>query len=143
MKRTILIPTDFSAASLNLVAHVIANAGDHQLDIVLTHCLFLPDSEDIDMRFFSKKELIQSLRNSEFTKACRSMRAQIANGEVLIRTDLFTGLNQAAFNNFIEGNQIDEAVIPKSYQPFLSQKRSFDPTPFIRNSRLKITEVEI
>lgn len=143
MKRTILIPTDFSEESLSLVAHVIANAGDHQLDIVLTHCMFLPDSEDIDMRFFSKKELIQSLQSHEFKKACRSIRNQNANRNALIRTDIFTGLNQTAFNNFIEGNEIEEAVIPKPYKPTMNQKRSFDPTPFIRKSRLKITEVEI
>ncbi|WP_431064302.1 hypothetical protein [Methylotuvimicrobium sp.] len=43
MKRTILIPTDFSVESLNLVNYTLANAGDDKLYFVLTHCRFLSD----------------------------------------------------------------------------------------------------
>jgi hypothetical protein len=143
MKRTILIPTDFSVPSLDVVEHVIANAGDHPVDIVLTHCVFLPATEDIEMRHFSKKALIQSLRNPDYKNAYRAMRLRHPNPNVAIKTDLFTGWNQRAFNNFLEGNRIDEAVIPKPYKPSLNLKSSFDPIPFIRKSRLKITEVEV
>lgn len=143
MKRTILIPTDFSAPSLDVVEHVIANAGENPVDIVLTHCMFLPATEDIEMRFFSKKELIHSLRGPEFKKAYRTMRLRYPNANVVVKTDLFTGWSQRAFDNYLEGNRIDEAVIPKTYKPALNLKTSFDPIPFIRKSRLKITEVEV
>ena len=142
MKRTILIPTDFSVESLNLVKHTLANAGDHKLHFVLTHCRFLSDYP-IDLLYFSKTELLQSLKNPEFKKACKALRQGYSVDKVLIRTELFTGLNQAAFNAFIDSNQIDEAVIPKRYHPRLNRQTSFNPIPFIRRSRLKITEVSL
>jgi hypothetical protein len=142
MKRTILIPTDFSPASLDVAEHVIAAAGEESLDIVLTHCTLLPDSIS-ELLFFSKEELIRSLRPPEFNKASRAMLNRHANKNVAIVTDLFTGWNQSAFNLFLEGNRIEEAVIPNPYKPELNLERSFDPIPFIRKSALKITEIEL
>lgn len=142
MKRTILIPTDFSVESLNLVKHTIAKAGDEKLHFVLTYCMFLSDCP-IDLLYFSKTELIKSLKNAEFKKACKALRNNHSSDKVLIRIELFTGLNQASFNAFIDGNEIDEAVIPKHYNPRLNRPKSFNPLPFIRKSRLKITEVSL
>lgn len=142
MKRTILIPTDFSVESLNLVKHTINKAHDEKLHFVLTHCMFLSDCP-IDLLYFSKTELIKSLKNPEFKKACKTLRNRYSTDKVLIRSDLFTGLNQAAFNHFIDGNDIDEAIIPKHYNPRLNRQKSFNPIPFIRKSRLKITEVSL
>lgn len=140
MKKNILVPTDFSEASLSLVEHAIANTENDELHFVLTYCMFLPDSP-IDQLFFSKIELFQSLKSPEFKRMCRAIRDRNSNRKIVLITELFTGLNQAAFNNFIDGNEIDEAVIPSRYQPRLNLKRSFNPIPFIRKSRLKITEV--
>ncbi len=142
MKRTILVPTDFSEESLGLVEHIIANAGNDQVDIVLTHCMFLSDSI-MELLFFSKIELLHSLKSPEFKKACRAIHRRCSKTNILIRTELFTGFTQAAFDHFIEGNQINEAVIPNRYNPRLNLSRSFNPIPFIRKSRLKITEVAI
>jgi len=142
MKRTILVPTDFSEESLRLVEHIIANAENDPIDIVLTHCMFLSDS-DIDLLFFSKIELLQSLKSPQFKQACRAMHRRCSTINIVIRTELFTGLTQSAFAHFIEGNQINEAVIPNRYNPRLNLERSFSPIPFIRKSRLKITEVAI
>lgn len=142
MKRTILIPTDFSMESLNLVKHTLSNAEDDKFHFVLTHCRFLSDCP-IDLLYFSKTELLQSLKTPEFKRACKALRQSYSADKVLIKTELFTGLNQAAFNAFIDGNQIDEAVIPKRYNPRLNRQTSFNPIPFIRKSRLKITEVSL
>ncbi|WP_404361271.1 hypothetical protein [Methylotuvimicrobium sp. KM1] len=142
MKRTILIPTDFSVKSLNLVNYTLANAGDDKLYFVLTHCRFLSDCP-IDLLYYSKTELLQSLKNPEFKKACKALRQSYSADKVLIKTELFTGLNQAAFKTFIDGNQINEAVIPKRYNPRLNRQKSFNPIPFIRRSHLKITEVSL
>ncbi|ATG89989.1 hypothetical protein [Methylomonas koyamae] len=142
MKKTVLVPTDFSEPSLQLVEHVISHSESRPLDIVLTYCMSLPDSIS-DLLFFSKIETIRGLRSRDYVNAYRAMLRRHADNEVSIRTDLFTGWNQAAFNNFLAGNQIDEAVIPKHYRLALHRKDSFDPIPFIRKSKLKITEVEI
>ena len=142
MNRTILIPTDFSPGSLDLVKQTIDSSNDDTLHFVLTHCLFLPD-EPFELLYFSKTEWIRSLKSAEFNRACRAIRERYPVEKMQITTELFTGLNQAAFNHFIDANQIDEAVIPKQYKPALNLKSSFNPLPFIRKSRLKITEISV
>ncbi|MCD2448988.1 hypothetical protein GO003_001075 [Methylicorpusculum oleiharenae] len=142
MNRTILIPTDFSVGSLNLVKQTIDSSNNNTLHFVLTHCLFLPD-EPGELLYFSKTELIRSLKSREFNRACKTIRERYPAEKMRITSELFTGLNQTAFNHFIDANQIDEAVIPKQYQPTLNLKSSFNPLPFIRKSRLKITEITV
>jgi len=91
--------------------------------------------------FFDKDELFQSLKSSQFNAAFRQLQTQYTHVKVEFRWEIFTGLNQAAFNNFILGNQINEAVIPQPYFQLTHTKRNFDPTPYVRRSRLPVAEV--
>ncbi|GAB4258197.1 MAG: hypothetical protein Kow0065_07800 [Methylomicrobium sp.] len=142
MKRTILIPTDFSSESLDMIEHVIEQDATAEFHFVLTHCCFMSDCP-INLLYFSKTELVQSLKTPEYIKKCNTLRRRYADRKITITTEIFTGLNQAAFANFIDGNRIDEAVIPKRYAPRLNLDNSFNPLPFIKKSRLKITEVAL
>lgn len=140
MKRTIFIPIDFSEASLGLVEHALLLAGDDQIEIVLTHCFFLTDSI-VELLFFDKDELFQSLKSSQFNAAFRALRKNYSQVKVEFRWEIFTGLNLAAFKNFISGNQITEAVIPQPYFQLTRATRNFDPTPYVSRSRLPVTVV--
>ncbi|MBS3954387.1 MAG: hypothetical protein KGZ88_15670 [Methylomicrobium sp.] len=142
INRTILVPTDFSMESLSLVKQTMDTSNNDTLHFILTHCLFLSD-EPVELLYFSKTELIRSLKSAAFNRACKAIRERYPVEKMRITTELFTGLNQTAFNHFIDANQIDEAVIPKQYSPTLNLKSSFNPLPFIRKSRLKITEITV
>lgn len=142
MHTNILIPHDFSELSLSLARHAIVRRGSEPIQIVMTHCMFLPNSI-IDLLYFSKSELIRSLETPEFKKAYQALVKKGAEKHIRIRTDVFTGITQRAFRNFLDANKIGEAIIPDPYRYAPSQKDSFDPLPYIRRSRLRITEVSV
>jgi len=142
MKRTIFIPTDFSEASLNLVEHTLLQASEDEIEIVLTHCFYLTTSIT-ELLFFDKDELFHSLKSHHFNAALKTLRQKYQQVKVEFRWEIFTGFTQAAFRNFISGNRITEAVIPHPYFLLTRTLGNFDPTPYVRRSRLPVTVVAL
>jgi len=142
MKRTIFIPTDFSEASLNLVEHTLLQASEDEIEIVLTHCFYLTTSIT-ELLFFDKDELFHSLKSHHFNAALKTLRQKYQQVKVEFRWEIFTGFTQAAFRNFISGNRITEAVIPQRYFRLTRALGNFDPTPYVRRSRLPVTVVAL
>lgn len=139
MKRTILIPTDFSIESLKFLVEAVQSVQIGSVNVVFLHCAYLPNSI-LDLLFFSKKELIKTLVTPAFEDACKVIRSKYATKINSLRIEMFTGFTHAAFENFLVGNRIDEIFTPKGYQLQLP-KNSFDPMPYINRASLPITEV--
>lgn len=59
-----------------------------------------------------------------------------------MRVEIFTGNTQNAFNLFLEGNQVDEIMLPDPYTFKNLNNKSFTPEVYIKNSVLPITKVE-
>lgn len=141
MKKTILIPTDFSIESLKLLKEAIHSVEIGSINIVFLHCIHLSDSI-FDLLFFSKKELIESLMSKNFNDACKIIRNRYTSKINSARVEIFTGTTQQAFNNFLEGNQVNEIIVPKNHTFKLINSKSFNPDTYIRNAGLPLTEVE-
>lgn len=141
MKKNILIPTDFSVESLNVVRSFLheAQAG-YKYNIVLVYGAYLNDSIS-DLLFFSRSRMIDSFCDKSFDDACDIIKNKYASQVEMIRKDIFTGRGQAAFEHYLEANHIDEAYIPGNYTLQLKKNGSFDTVPLIRASRLNIREV--
>jgi len=139
MKRTILIPTDFSIDSLKFLVEAVQSVQIGSINVVFLHCAHLPNSI-LDLLFYSKKEIIQSLVTPTFEDACKVIRNKYQSKINSTRIEIFTGHTQAAFENFLEGNRIDEIFVPENYI-LKTTKNSFDPLPFIQRTELPITPV--
>jgi hypothetical protein len=139
MKRTILVPTDFSIESLNLFKYAAQHAQE-PLNIVLVHGLHLSDSI-FDLLFRTRTDSVSKLTNPDFEDACLILRNKYASHINSFRIEIFSGVTQSAFQNFLEGNRITEILIPKTYTLRLSGK-SFDVLPYLRASNLAPQEVE-
>jgi len=122
------------------VEYALQHAANDEIEIVLTHCMFLTDSIS-ELLYFDKDEIINSLRNPTFNAAFRALRVRFKHVQVNFRWEIFTGLTQSAFNRFILGNQINEAVLPQAYFPLTRVARNFDPTPYVRGSCLAVTVI--
>lgn len=140
MKKTILIPTDFSIESLKLLKEAVATVEIGSINIVFLHCIYLSDSI-FDLLFFSKKEWIESLVTKDFDDGCKIIRNKYGNKINSARVEFFAGSTQQAFNNFLEGHQVDEIMLPKYYVFKSSSKKSFNPEPYLRKSTLPLIEV--
>lgn len=138
MRKTILIPTDFTVQSLNTLKSILnVTSSDTSLDIILLHGLNLSDSIR-DLLFYSKNQQIESLTNPEFEEACEVIKNKFDSKISSLRVDLFSGYNVAAFNNYLEGNRVSEIFISdKKLQ--LANKKSFDLSKFIQKSMVTVT----
>lgn len=140
MKRTILIPTDFSVDSLIPVRLAADLSVYTELEIVLMFCHHLPGSIT-DLMFYNPSKIIRQYNSPKFQEACDILINKYASKIKKIRIELFHGKNDSAFENFISGNKIDEIIYPKNY--ILNKyKDSFNPIPFIKKSFLPCREVE-
>jgi len=142
MRRTILIPTDYTVESLNLVKAALSKRSNgKKYDIILIHGIFL-SSSITELLFLSKDKIIESLSNPEFDEACEVLRNKFDSQINSLRKDFFSGSWQSAFNNYVEGNRIDEAFIPSNHSLKRTSKKSFDIIPYIKKSDIPVNEVD-
>ncbi len=140
MKRTILIPTDFSIESLIPVKQAAMLSNYEEIEIVLMFCDLLPGSIT-DLLFYTPAKSIAQHSNREFDDACSIIMNKYASRISSIRTEVFHGTSDAAFDNFISGNKIDEVIFPKNYV-LKEHRNGFNPLPYIKRSYLPCREVE-
>ncbi len=140
MKKTILIPTDFSIESLIPVKHAALENQDCQLEIILMYCCF-QSSSITELLFYSPEKIINEAISFEFREACLILENTYQSKISRLSIDVFHGLSGSAFDNFVAGNQITEAVVLKNYSYKLA-KNGFDPMPYIRDSDLPYQEID-
>lgn len=141
MKKTILIPTDFTVNSLNILKTIlIQNEAKQTFNVILLHGMSLSDSIR-DLLFFSKSKQIDSLTNPEFEEAYEVIRNKFDSQISSLRIDLFTGYNLSAFNNYLEGNKVEQIFISDK-KPVLTNKNSFDLSRFIEKCQVQVTKVD-
>lgn len=141
MKKTILIPTDFTVNSLNVLKSIlIQNEEKQTYNVILLHGMSLSDSIR-DLLFFSKSKQIDSLTNPEFEEAYEVIRNKFDSQISSLRIDLFTGYNLSAFNNYLEGNKVEQIFISDK-KPVLTNKNSFDLSRFIEKCQVEVTKVD-
>ncbi|MFN3639952.1 MAG: hypothetical protein ACK4UK_03460 [Flavobacterium sp.] len=141
MRKTVLIPTDFSIESLTVLKNFLHQADDqYTYDIILLHGTYLSDSIS-DLLFFSKGKILKELTNEAFEEACMILKNKFASKINSLRKDLYTGYTQSAFNSYVDANRITVACIPANFQWNLSNKKSFDLMPFINKSDVRVEEI--
>ncbi len=140
MNKTVLVPTDFSIASLNALKSMLSNNTDCQYNIILIHGCYLNEGIT-DLLFYSRKKALDNLCTKEFNEACDIIKNKFGNQILNIRKELFSGYNKAAFKNFVDANNIDEVCMLSNYKYDFSKKKSFDIIAYIKKSNLNISEI--
>ena len=130
MNKTVLVPTDFTIRSLNLLKSVLNRHQGEKINIILCHG-FEFGSSVTDLLFYSKKRILSALKTDEFEKALQVIRNKYDSGIESLRTEAFFGSTHSAFANFIEGNKVDEAYSYVGYKPKFSHHASFDVAPYV------------
>ncbi|RXK60550.1 hypothetical protein ESA94_08765 [Lacibacter luteus] len=141
MEKTVVIPTDFSIASLNIVkSYVSMQPANARLNIILLHGLHQSDSIR-SLLFYSKHRMMEELCSKEFKEACYVLKNKFASQIKTMKSDLFSGFTQSAFNQYTEANNIAEVCLPVLYNPKFKNKNSFDLLPYIKASKLPVEMV--
>lgn len=138
--KTILIPIDFTIASLYTLRQALEHYETTQVKIVLMYADRLNDSIT-DLLFDSSYKKILTYTSPEFQEALYILKNRFETLVQSIRIEMFHGNNVNAFKNFIGGNHINMIYIPKGYDLKLKSK-GFDPIPLIKKSRMPFQEIE-
>ncbi|MGC3943048.1 MAG: universal stress protein [Chryseolinea sp.] len=136
MMQHVLIPTDFTIESLNLLK-AAATMNTRPKRIILFHAVELTDSIT-ELLFFSKSAFIESISNKDFVTASKIIHNRYASTITSVEIDLFIGRGHRAFENFVAGNGVDLIVIPEAYTFRMPSNRSVDPLRFIHRTGKRI-----
>lgn len=126
----ILIPTDFTIASLNLVKEAVEQSTGPRLDIILVYGVHLSSSIS-DMLFFSKGKAISELQSPEFISACSLIKNKYQSKIGSIYPDLFIANNTGYIKQYLKHEKIDLVYIPAYYKLMVNNRKHFDPTPHL------------
>lgn len=141
MKR-VLIPTDFTIKSLQLLDYAILNYPKEQLAIVLVSGYRIKESL-WDMRNFSEQREINKLCSEEFTKSKRTFLREHRDVIDRLNIHLFSGHNMFAFKNFLKQNDIKEGIITESQFLSYEQPNTFDPSHLMKSCLDKTIEIPL
>ncbi|MFD2098995.1 hypothetical protein [Flagellimonas iocasae] len=118
--KKVLVPTDFSVNSLELVRKALEGSSTESLEVVLLHGTYLSNSIT-DLLFFSKSKLIQKLQTKEFVEACTVLRNKYPSKIHALYVDVITSNSNAYFKNYVDASQIEEIIVP--HNGFLNFKK--------------------
>lgn len=145
MTKTILIATDYSLESLNILKKVMrekdAGGDQNQYNILLVSGYDTGDSIR-DLLFNTKSTIFNKLRPQEFCDAYGIIRNKYSHLINKIVCDIFTGSFQRTFNNYVKAENIEEAY----YSPAVKSKGKgkFDLIPYIKKCKdLESREISI
>ncbi len=136
--KKVLIPTDFSIASLNLVREAAEQAADHKLEIVLIYGLHL-SSSITELLFFSKNKVINSLQSADFMEACSLLKNKYLSKIDSIHPDLLIGNNRNYLHHYLEAEGFDTIYVPANYKLNDISRQYFDPTPLLYKAEMGVT----
>lgn len=137
MAKTILIATDYSLESLNILKKVLrekdASEDQNQYNILLVSGYDSGDSIR-DLLFNTKTTVFNKIRPTEFCDGYEIIKNKYPHLVNKIVCDIFTGSFQRTFNQYVEAHNIEEAY----YSPSIKSKGKgkFDLVPYIKKCKV-------
>lgn len=145
MTKTILIATDYSLESLNILKKVLkekdASEDQNQYNILLVSGYEMGDSIR-DLLFTTKTTVFNKIRPQEFIDAYGIIKNKYPHLINKIVCDIFTGSFQRAFNNYVKAENIEEAY----YSPSIKSRGhgKFNLIPYIKKCKeLQSQEIRV
>ncbi|WP_379964499.1 hypothetical protein [Epilithonimonas sp. UC225_85] len=144
MTKTILIATDFSLESLDILKKVLKKKheqnDENKYNILFVSGYDMGDSIR-DLLFTTKSTVFGKIRPQEFCDAYSIINNKYPHLINKITCDIFTGSFQRAFNNYIEAANVDEAYYPTSKSKNLNKNQFEIATYLKKNKHVEAREV--
>lgn len=137
MLKTILIPTDFTLESLNVIHKVVEENAIFHLSVVLLHGHLLNDSIT-DLLFYSDDSVIKPLLTPEFSEAVLILKERYKEIKS-ITIEVTHSIHKEPFKRFLKTKKVDEICFEFGSSLELS-KRAFDTLPLLKESGFPISE---
>jgi hypothetical protein len=133
----VLIPTDFSPASVKLAEQALQHTQGRQVNIIFFHAFTLP-FYTLDLFGSGTDEPHLEVMNDTFRQACKQLKDEHpkAIGRIFFKS--MRGNTAAIFRNFADANAIDMIYCPAEYVFRPVHRRSVDPVPLFRKSGISL-----
>jgi len=138
--KTVIIPSDFSAESVQVAEAIVRNASE-EVNILFIHLFHVADDiQDLLFSNYRKKEY--EFVSEEFRHECEILKEVYPSTLKSIKIEFFYGSKLAVFKNFLDYNNADYIGYSKRYgMPKLS-KSSIDALPVIMKCGLPLIDAD-
>ncbi|HOZ77207.1 MAG TPA: universal stress protein [Ferruginibacter sp.] len=133
----ILIPTDFTASSLQLAEQAVLALETKNATIILFHAFELPTSE-YELLAPGRSKPWANLVTDNFRQLCKQFKDQNPKAVNKICFKFMEGSSAPLFRNFVDANEIDIIVCPDHFQHVPVHKQSVDPRPLFKKSGIRV-----
>ncbi len=141
MKTTnILIPTDFSLASLNAIIGLVKKHPEERFNITLVHFFKLSDSE-AELLMLSRRSREYSLISDEFEDQLNDIRKNFPLQIARVHAEFFYGNTVAMFKNYLEARGIETIACLDCHEYKQLTKSSIDPQLLVQRSGCKLINI--
>ncbi len=141
MPKRILIPTDFSIESLNVLKAFLQKENTtEQYDVVFS-CGYYMSESITDLLFFSKYKILRGLNTDTFMDALSIIQNKYSTSLRSVTVDLFTGSSQTSFDDYLTGQKIESVVFSEQSKFKPCFKKSFDLSKLIKKSTVNKTNI--
>ncbi|MBL7691959.1 MAG: hypothetical protein JNM41_10225 [Flavipsychrobacter sp.] len=132
---TILIPTDFTVGSLEIM-NTLARGTDNKLNFILFHAFDMPGSL-VEAMSRAGINSHNKLITENLRLACKRIKANNNNIANISFRNMY-GTTIAAFKNYAEANAIDMIALPPDFRFVHITRESVDPTRMFKKSGLPL-----
>lgn len=139
----ILIPTDFTVASLQPIHAVVkCYCPDNQLKISLLHLLESPSGIQ-DLLTKPANGILKKIVTEEFKTACQVLQTKYSSGIADIDIMIKYGTTASYLRNLLEGHKIDALWIAESFTFKRPSKQSVDIYRLVKKLRFPVNRAPV
>jgi hypothetical protein len=140
--KKILIATDLSKESLELMKEAIHFFPDEKLEVILGLGYRMPANLP-EIWSFKPRQFATSIMSADFRERLAHLRRRYYDNIKSVQIEFFSGVNIFSFRNFITTHNIEIAFIPSDGFLKYRDSRFFSLVKFIRKSGVPFEEVEM
>ncbi|PWK74256.1 hypothetical protein LX99_04058 [Mucilaginibacter oryzae] len=137
----ILIPSDFTLPSLNIIPALVERYPKQKLNIALVHFLQLSDSIT-DLLLLSRRSREFRLISDEFYAACTALKKDYPEQIINLTPDFFYGNTVAVFKHYLEEKEVGLIAMPEGHAYANLTPNSFNPAVLMQRSGCKTLTVK-
>ncbi|WP_153796887.1 hypothetical protein [Foetidibacter luteolus] len=135
--KNVLIPTDFTLETLQLVNKTAEALKGEKFNAVLFHAFDLPDSI-IDLMFIGREKIYSGLVSDDFRNQCKKVKNLYFETINSVCVKYMYGNTVRVFKNFADANNISLIVLPEELRLQLPHKYSMNPVSILKKSGLQL-----
>ena len=139
MKR-ILVPTDFSVQSLQLVHEIVKRNPQQKVSIHLVHLVQIP--ADITELPFVKKSRLHDQVPYKFSQAVEMLKNKYASRIAWMGLEFYYGSTATVINNIIENRKIEEVFVFADHTYGLPLKGSVNMTGLLSRCKVPVCSIQ-